>query len=135
MKIKVLSKKVTIEEDGKKKSFYRYFSPCMIEVIDQNTGKNLGIQKKNIEVHFTKKASKKLDDEKVFAIFTCDKLEDYQFPFRYEIKENAETGEVEIPQIWIREFSKVEPIPYKAKESTCQPILDEEVETEETTIE
>lgn len=124
MKIKVFSKKVTITyEDGKSNTFYRYFMPCRIQVFEN--GEDKGIQEKNVEVHFTKSAMKKLPDEKVFAIFEIENHENYSLPFTYEIKTN-EKGETEYPAVWIRDWDKLTPIPYKAKESTCEPIIDEE---------
>lgn len=140
MKIKVLSSKVSIEKDGKQKTFYRYFSPCRIQVFDKN-GNDCGIQEKNIEVHFTKKASKKLPDEKVFAIIESVKPENIDLPYVYRVNVDEETGELVFPRIWVRDFDNYEKIPYKPKANTCEPIIDEsselieEQETESTEIE
>ena len=124
MKIKVFSKKVTITyEDGKSNTFYRYFMPCRIQVFEN--GEDKGIQEKNIEVHFTKSAMKKLPDDKVFGIFEIANHEDYSLPFTYEIKKN-EKGELEYPQVWIRNWENFTPTPYTPKQNTCEPIIDED---------
>ena len=132
-KIKVLSKKEPIKKDGKDLTIWRYFAPVDIEVIEND--KSLGIQRKNLKVHFTKKASKKLDDEKVFAIFTCD-AEDIQLPYQFKVIDYAVATDDEKGQndVWIRNFSEMKKIPFKPKESTCKPVIDDEEETEETTI-
>ena len=131
MKIKVLSSKQVVTVNGKKKTFYRYFSPCNIQVIDKHDG-DLGIQQKDISVHFTKKALKNLPDEKVFAIFESDNPEDISLPYVYKITVN-EKGEKEYPKIWIRDWKKITPVKPRMK-NTCQPVLDDEEETEETEL-
>jgi len=139
MKIKVLSKKViTTDAKGKENVFYRYFSPVRIQVIKKlPNGKeeDLGIQQKSLNVHFTKSASKKLDDDKVFAIIGSEKGENIQLPFVYYIIEK-EDGSIEYPDdndIWVRDFDSYKEIPYTARKSTCEPIVDEE-ETEPVEI-
>ena len=134
-KIKVLSKKEVINKDGKKKEFWRYFTPCDIEVIEN--GESQGVQRKNLRVHFTKSASKKLKDEKVFAIITCEKPEDYQLPQKFEVIDYATASDEEKNKndIWIRDFKEIQEIPFKPQPSTCQPVIDDELETEETSIE
>ena len=136
MKIKVLSKKQKITKNGKEKTFWRYFTPVRIEVIDTD-GKSFGIQEKSLRVHFTKDCSKKLTDEKVFAIFECEKPEDYQLPFQYHVLDYATATEEEksANDVWIRDFASMKEIPYKGKQSTCEPVIDDEDETQETTIE
>ena len=133
MKVKVLSKK-HIRSNGKKEDvYYTYFTPVMIHVIDEN-GNDLGEQKKNLNVHFTKIASRKLPDEKVFAIIGSSKSEDIQLPFIYRIpKDKEDQEEWQKNDCWIRDFETFDVIPYKAQESTCNPILDEE-ETEPVEI-
>ena len=133
-KIKVLSKKEVVTINGKKKEFFRYFSPCNIEVVEN--GQSQGVQLRNLRVHFTKNASKKLNDEKVFAIFTCEKSEDYQLPQKFEVIDysTATDDEKGKNDIWIRDFVEMKEIPFKPRESTCQPVLDDELETEETSI-
>ena len=85
LKIKVLSKKViTTDSKGKENVFYRYFSPVRIQCFDEN-GKDLGILEKSISVHFTKTASKKLKDDKVFAIIGAEKGENIQLPFVWKV--------------------------------------------------
>ena len=37
--------------------------------------------------------------------------------------------------VWIRDFASMKEIPYKGKQSTCEPVIDDEDETQETTIE
>lgn len=144
MKIKVLSKKVIItttdSKTGKEKEnvFYKYFTPVQIQVIrkhENGKDEDLGIQEKNLEVHFTKSASKKLPDERVFAIIGTSKGEDIQLPYVYTIIEKTD-GSLEYPDsnnVWIRDYETFEEIPYTAKKSTCVPILDEK-ETEPVEI-
>ena len=135
MKLKVLSKKEVIEKDGKKQTFYRYFTPVQIEVVEN--GESHGIQEKNLRVHFTKKASKKLDDEKVFAIFEIENPEDIQLPYQFKVIDyaTATDDEKSVNDVWIRDFKEFKVIPYKGKQATCVPVIDDEEETEETTIE
>ena len=126
MKIKVLSKKETAVVKGKETTFYRYFTPVEIEVFKD--GISQGIQKKTIEVHFTKVASKQLKDEKVFAIIDGD----IGLPNVYEVEER-EDGTLKFPQAWVRSIDSMKDIPYTPKASTCRPLLDEE-ETESVEI-
>lgn len=126
MKIKVLSKKVTItKENGKENTFYRYFTPVKIQVIDEN-GNDCGIQKKSLSVHFTKDAMKKIDDEKIFAFIETEKADDISLPYVYKVKKDEKTGELVYPEVWIRDFKSLTPIPYTPAENTCVPLLDEE---------
>ena len=130
MKIKVLSKKVTITNDkGKENTFYRYFSPVNIEVIENGVSK--GIQKKTCEVHFTKDAMKQLSDDKVFAIIDGE----ISLPYVYEKKVNA-NGKVDMSStwMWVRKIETYTPVEFKPRESTCEPVLDDEVETESVEI-
>ena len=127
MKIKVLSSKQTVtNEKGKEVTFYRYFTPVMIEVFDEN-GESQGIQQKSLTVHFTKDAMKKIDDEKIFAFIESSKPEDIFLPYIYKVKTN-DKGEKEYPDVWVRGFEKLTPIPYSAPSNTCRPLLDEEDE-------
>lgn len=131
MKIKVLSSKQVVSVNGKTNTFYRYFTPVEIQVIGAD-GEDLGIQKKNLEIHFTKVAMKKVKDEKIFSIFECDG-KDVGFPFVYQIPKNsANDEEWSKNHVWIRDFKSETPIPYEPKESTkntCTFLVDEE-ETE-----
>lgn len=139
MKIKVLSKKViATDTKGKENVFYKYFSPVRIQVIVKHANgkdEDLGIQEKSLKVHFTKSASKKLNDDKVFAIIGSEKGENIQLPFVYTIIEK-EDGTKEYPdtnEIWVRDFDSYEEIEYAARKSTCVPIIDEK-ETEPVEI-
>ena len=134
MKIKVLSKKiVTSKENGKENVFYRYFTPVQVKVIKKHADgseEDCGLQKKVLAVHFTKTATKKLSDDKVFAILTIEKGENIQLPFVFIISEK-EDGTLEYPDtndVWIRDFDKYEEIPFKPQESTCTPIIEEDTE-------
>ena len=141
MKIKVLSKKVvTTDEKGKENVFYKYFTPVNIQVVRKHENgleEDLGIQRKNLEVHFTKIASKKLDDDKVFAIIGSEKGEDIQLPYVFTIIVKSD-GTMEYPDsnnVWIRNIDSYEEIPYIGKKSTCVPVLEEETETDSVEIE
>lgn len=133
-KIKLLSKKETITKDGKEKTFYRYFTYVMIDVIED--GENLGQQKKSLEVHFTADGSKSMTkisgkvvgSDGIFAIIGGD----IGLPFQYEVKVD-EIGNREYPKAWVRSVKEFKEIPYTPKESTCKPLLDEE-ETEPVEI-
>ena len=132
MKIKVLSSKQVITDDkGKEKTFYRYFTPVEIQVVGSD-GEDLGIQKKNLEVHFTKLALRKVADEKIFSIFEC-RGEDVGFPFVYRHPKDLKNDEEWAKNhVWIRDFIKETPIPFEPKQSTkntCTFLVDEE-ETE-----
>lgn len=132
MKIKVLSKKQIITKDGKEKTFYRYFTPVKIRVIDSD-GSDLGIQDKNLEIHFTKSAMKKVKDEKIFSIFEC-KGEDVGFPYVYKVpKDKTSDDEWSKNHVWIRDFISETEIPYEPQENTCSFVVDEE-ETESVEI-
>lgn len=123
MKIKVLSNKRTkVDEKGKETTFYTYFSPVMIHVIDEN-GEDLGEQKKNISIHFTKLAMKKIPDDKVFAIIGSSKTEDIQLPFVYHMGDTDGKNDG-----WVKDFETFDVIPFTPKQSTCKPILEEESE-------
>ena len=122
--VKVLSKKISIEKDGKKKEFYRYFTYVNINVVEDGVDK--GEQKRSLEVHFTKDASKQLlkftDKENIFAIIGGK----IGLPYVYEVVH----GEVKGDKCWIRSVESYQEIPYTPKKSTCKPILDEESDTE-----
>ena len=134
MKIKVLSKQQTITKDGKQKTFYRYFTYVMIDVIEN--GENIGQQKKSIEVRFTtdgsksmtKKSGKIVGNEPIFAIIDGD----VSLPLQYEVKVD-ENENKEFPKAWIRSVSEFKEISFEPKQSSCKPLLDEE-ETEPVEI-
>ena len=120
--VKVLSTKQTIEKDGKTKTFYRYFTPVRIHVIEN--GEDKGEQERSLRVHFTKDASKQLakftDKDNIFAIIGGE----IGLPLVYEVIEKD--GKKEYPECWIRSVASFKEIPFAPKKSTCKPILDEE---------
>ena len=121
MKIKVLSKKVTItNEKGKENTFYRYFAPVMIHVVEN--GEDIGEQRKSLSVHFTKDAMKQLPSEKVFAVIETS---DCFLPFVYEVKKDEDGNDV-YPEIWIRKIDGYKEIELKKQTNTCVPLIDEE---------
>lgn len=129
MKIKVLSnKQIITDKKGKEKTFYRYFTPVRIAVVGAD-GEDLGIQQKNLEIHFTKDAMKKIANEKIFSIFEC-KGEDVGFPFVFKVPSDKNNQEEWAKNwVWIRDFIKETPIPFEPKESsknTCEFMVDEE---------
>lgn len=130
MKLKVLTKKENIEVKGKAKTIYRYFSPVKIQVIDAD-GNDLGIQEKNISVHFTMECEKKLPQKMLFGIFEFENPEDYQLPYLLDERLYNDEEKKTYNYIWIRNFKSIKDIPYKGRATTCQPLVDEE--DEETT--
>ena len=140
MKIKVLSTKVTsVDEKGKQKIWWKWFTPVNIEIQKVNVNgdliESLGIQKKSLRVHFTKSAMKKFDDDKIFAIIETNDGANIQLPFVFKIIVHDD-GTCEYPDsndVWVREIDKITNIPYTPKESTCVPLVDEEP-VEETEI-
>ena len=139
MKIKVLTKKETIIVKGKEKTIYRYFTPCNINVIDKD-GNDLGVQQKNLSVHFTMECEKKLPDQMIFGIFTFENPEDYSLPYQLDMRKFEDEDHKSENYVWIRDYKSIDKIPYKGRKSTCEPLIDEEdtepVElTEETIIE
>ena len=130
LKIKVLSTKVVIEKDGKKKSFNRFFTHVkMVEKGHEENGKVL----KSPTVKFTEDASKKLPKDARFFILELDRpVDQLSCPRIWEVKkkQDKDGNEVlEYPVIWIRDFDSYEDLPMK-------PITEDvEFETEETTTE
>lgn len=128
--VKILSKKVTVEKDGKKKSFIRYFTRVkMTEKGKEQDGKVL----KSLTVKFTKEASKLLPlKEARFFTINVDENSQLSCPRVYEvtIKEDKDGNEIkEYPVVWIRGFTDYKELPRK-------PITDDvEFETEDTETE
>lgn len=134
LKVKVLSKQVTVEKDGKKKSFLRYFTHVkMVVKGEEEKGKQL----KSLTVKFTEDVSKQLPKGARFFYLGLEKpLEQLSCPRVYEVKIEQDKDGNEIkkfPVVWIRGYDKYEDIPMK-------PITDdvdfetEDVTTEETEI-
>lgn len=129
VKIKVLSKKVTIEKGGKKKSFNRYFAPVkMIVKGHEEDGK----VEKSLTVKFTEESLKLIGDNRFFVLTVDTDKDQLSCPRIYEIKETEDKDGnkvLEYPVIWIRGFEKLQPLPQK-------PITDDvEFETEDTETE
>ena len=128
--LKILSKKVTVEKDGKKKSFNRYFTRVkMVVKGEEEKGKQL----KSLTVKFTEDASKELPkDARFFTIDVDNEKGNLGCPRIYEVKvtEDKDGNEVkEFPVIWIRGFSNYKPLPVK-------PITEDvDFETEDTETE
>ena len=128
--LKILSKKVTVEKDGKKKSFNRYFTRVkMVVKGEEEKGKQL----KSLTVKFTEDASKELPkDARFFTIDVDTEKGNLGCPRIYEVKvtEDKDGNEVkEFPVIWIRGFSNYKPLPVK-------PITEDvDFETEDTETE
>lgn len=132
--LKILSKKVTVDSNGKKKTFLRYFTRVkMLEKGKEADGKVL----KSLTVKFTEDASKLLPKEaRFFTIKVDTENEQLSCPRIYEvvIEEDKDGNEVKkFPTIWIRGFSDYKELPRK-------PITEdvdfdtEEQETEEHEI-
>lgn len=130
LKVKVLSKKVSVKKDGKNKSFLRYFTHVkMVVKGEEEKGKQL----KSLTVKFTEEVSKKLSKDARFFILGLEKpVEQLSCPRVYEVKvSNDEDGNEikEFPVIWIRGYDSYEDLPMK-------PITDDvDFETEDTTTE
>lgn len=133
--LKILSKKVTTDSNGKKKTFLRYFTRVkMLEKGKEDAGKVV----KSLTVKFTEEASKQLPkDARFFTVKVDTEKEQLSCPRIYEvvIEEDKDGNEVKkFPTIWIRGFSDYKELPRK-------PITDdvdfdtEEQETEEHEIE
>ena len=130
LNVKILSKKVTVEKGGKKKSFLRYFTrvKCIVKG-EEEKGKQL----KSLTVKFTQDTAKKLPENARFFVLGLENpMEQLSCPRIYEIKESEDKDGnkvIEYPVIWIRGFDKYEEIPQK-------PITDDvDFETEDTTTE
>lgn len=123
--LKVLSTKVSIEKDGKKKSFLRYFAPVkMVVKGEEESGK----QKKKVTVKFTEDVE--LPKNARFFMLTVDTEKDQiSCPRIWEVKEKEDKDGnkvLEYPVIWIRGFEEIKELPRK-------PITEDvEFETEES---
>lgn len=125
MKLKVLvSNKKT--NDGK--SFVNYWTPVHIQVFEGEEDK--GIQKKGLNVFFSKEADKKLPVKFNGGILEC-KGDDVIAPYVYKVTKDEETGKDKYPNVYIKDFDSITPLP--KKESTCVFDVDEE-DTEESDI-
>ena len=129
--LKILSKKIETEVNGKKRTFNRYFSPVKIVVKGEE---EKGRQRKSITVKFTQDVT--LPKGYRFFILTVDTDKDQlSAPHIYEVKED-ETGKLVYPTIWIRGYEEVKPLTPKSKPITEDVEFEtEEVETEEHEIE
>ena len=132
--LKILSKKVTVESNGKKKTFLRYFTRVkMLEKGKEDAGKVL----KSLTVKFTEDASKLLPkDARFFTIKVDTDKEQLSCPRVYEVvtEEDKDGNEVKkFPTIWIRGFSDYEALPMKPITEDVE--FDTDTETEEHEIE
>lgn len=132
--LKILSKKVTVESNGKKKTFLRYFTRVkMLEKGKEDAGKVI----KSLTVKFTEEASKQLPkDARFFTIKVDTDKEQLSCPRVYEVvtEEDKDGNEVKkFPTIWIRGFSDYEALPMKPITDDVE--FDTETETEEHEIE
>ena len=132
--LKILSKKVTVESNGKKKTFLRYFTRVkMLEKGKEESGKVL----KSLTVKFTEDASKQLPkDARFFTIKVDTDKEQLSCPRVYEVvtEEDKDGNEVKkFPTIWIRGFSDYEALPMKPITEDVE--FDTDTETEEHEIE
>lgn len=128
--LKILSKKVEIEKNGKKKSFLRYFAPVKMLVKGKEED---GKVKKSLTVKFTENVE--LPKNARFFILTVDTAKNQiSCPRVYEVKEKEdEDGNkvLEYPVIWIRGFEEINVL-----EAKSRPITDDvEFETEDTETE
>lgn len=132
--LKILSKKVTTDSNGKKKTFIRYFTRVkMLEKGKEDAGKVL----KSLTVKFTEDASKLLPkDARFFTIKVDTDKEQLSCPRVYEVvtEEDKDGNEVKkFPTIWIRGFSDYEALPMKPITEDVE--FDIDTETEEHEIE
>lgn len=127
--LKILSKKVSIEKGGKKKSFIRYFSPVKIVVKGHE---DEGKVSKSLTVKFTEETSKLIGDNRFFVLTVDTEKDQLSCPRVYEVKETEDKDGnkvSEYPVIWIRGFEGLKPLPQK-------PITEDlEFETENTETE
>ena len=131
--LKILSKKVTVDSNGKKKTFLRYFTRVkMLEKGKEDAGKVV----KSLTVKFTEDASKLLPkDARFFTIKVDTDKEQLSCPRVYEVvvEEDKDGNEVKkFPTIWIRGFSDYEALPMKPITDDVE--FDTETETEEHEI-
>ena len=125
MKVKVLvSKKQT--KDGK--TFVGYWTPVHIQVFEGEEDK--GIQKKGLTLNFSKEADKKLPVDFKGGILEC-KGNDVIAPYVYRISKDEETGKDKYPNVYIKDFESISPLPQK--QNTCVFDVDEQ-DTEESDI-
>lgn len=128
--LKILSKKVTVESNGKKKTFLRYFTRVkMVEKGKEDAGK----VEKSLTVKFTEESGKLLPKEARFFTLKVDTDKgQLSCPRVYEVivKEDKDGNEIkEYPVVWIRGFSDYKELPRK-------PITEDvEFETEDTETE
>lgn len=126
--LKVLSKKVEVEKDGKKRTFLRYFAPVKIIVKGEE---DKGLQKKSLTVKFTTDVT--LPKDARFMILTVDESKkQISCPFVYEVKED-EDGNLEFPVIWIRGYENIRLL--TSNDSISNHVQFETEDTEEVEIE
>ena len=125
MKLKVL---VSNKKSNDGKSFVNYWTPVHIQVFEGEEDK--GIQKKGLNVFFSKEADKKLPVKFNGGILEC-KGDDVIAPYVYKVTKDEETGKDKYPNVYIKDFDSITPLP--KKESTCVFDVDEE-DTEESDI-
>ena len=124
--IKILSKKITVKQGNKTKTFPRYFTYMNLPVKGEE---EKGKQRKSIVVKFTQAV--KFDER--FALVTVDVSQgDISAPKVYEVKTNPETGKPEYPTVWIRAVRSVTKIEPKMNESDWDFCLDGESDTDES---
>ena len=125
MKIKVL---VTQKTTGEGKKFNAYWTPVKIQVFEGEEDK--GIQTKGITCNFSEEAEKKLPVKFIGGILEC-KGEDVIAPYVYKVTKDAKTGKDKYPNVFIKDFESISPLPQP--KNTCVFLVDEE-ETSETKI-
>ena len=132
--LKILSKKVSIEKNGKKKSFNRFFTPVKMVVKGHEED---GKVEKSLTVKFTEETSKLIGDNRFFVLTVDTAKDQISCPRVYEVKETEDKDGnkvTEYPVIWIRGYESLKPLPRK-------PITDDvefetvDTETEEHEIE
>ena len=115
MKVKVLKSKRT--------EFPTYWTPVTIMVKGEE---DKGLQEKTLNVKFTKIADKKLPVDFKGGQIVIKDPKNINFPYVYEVKQD-EDGEDIYPEVWIRDFDEILPLPQK--QNTCHfEGDDEEVE-------
>ena len=116
MKIKVLKSKNT--------KFPSWWTPVTIMVKGEE---EKGLQKKGLNVRFTKVADKKLPVGFKGGILVINDGNNINFPYVYQITK-GEDGEDVYPVVWIRDFDEVLPLPQT--ENTCHFDGDDETSEE-----
>ena len=129
--LKILSKKIETEVNGRKRTFNRYFSPVKIVVKGEE---EKGRQRKSITVKFTQDVT--LPKGVRFFILTVDTDKDQLgAPHVYEVTQD-ENGNPKYPVIWIRGYEELKPLKAKSRPITEDVEFEtEDVETEEHEIE